>query len=109
MTENITDPHLLKSIEAFQETARIQEQKGIKKYGQHVNPSDDYDWLRMTMEELTDAVIYLQAEREKRKITVAAIKDIVNSSKMTNGEKALIEYLLFNLLGQLDSDTKGEA
>jgi hypothetical protein len=43
-----------------------QDEKGIEKYGQPLDPMDNYDWLYMAEEELADALKYFNAEREKR-------------------------------------------
>lgn len=61
----------------FIQTANSQERKGIQKYGQPLNPLDDYDWLEMAIEEQTDGFKYLVAEQEKRKFVVGKIRKLL--------------------------------
>src|SRR5690625_3510924 len=61
----------------FIQTANAQERKGIQKYGQPLNPLDNYCWLDMAMEEQTDGFKYLVAEQEKRKFVVAKIRKLL--------------------------------
>lgn len=58
--------HLENVKRRFNQVADEQERKGIRKYGQPLNPSDDYDWVDMTIEELVDATKYMLAEKHKR-------------------------------------------
>lgn len=66
--------HLNRSIEQFERTARKQEAKGFKKYGQTLNPLDDYNWLKMAEEEIVDAFKYLTAEQKKREVAIEKIR-----------------------------------
>lgn len=66
--------HLNESIKEFDRVARVQEKKGIMKYGQALDPLDRYDWLEMAKEELVDAFKYLQAEKEKRTFILDKIR-----------------------------------
>lgn len=69
--------HLEKVKEKFEETANQQELKGIEKYGQPLDPLDNYDWLKMALEEQVDGTKYLVAEMEKRKFIVNKIKRLL--------------------------------
>lgn len=74
--------HLSELIKDFKNNAETQEEKGIKKYGQALNPLDDYDWLEMAKEELVDAYKYLHAEHVKRKHIVAEIKKLTDDKEI---------------------------
>lgn len=58
--------HLENVKRQFVYVANQQERKGIEKYGKPLNPSDDYDWVDMAIEELVDATKYMLAEKHKR-------------------------------------------
>lgn len=54
-------------IRRFAGIAEKQEEKGLKKYEQTLDPMDTkWDWLLMAEEELVDGFKYLAAERERR-------------------------------------------
>lgn len=93
--------HLQNSVVKFSEVARSQEDKGIEKYGQALEPIDDYDWLEMAIEEQVDGFKYLHAEQKKREWTILMIRrvlaaDDLNLDEMING----IEYYLKKLEGK---------
>lgn len=70
--------HFEKSIVKFTKSARKQEDKGIKKYGQPLDPLDKhYDWLEMAIEEQVDGFKYLYAEQVKRKHIIDEIREII--------------------------------
>ena len=69
--------HLERVNKKFRDVAYHQEMKGIKKYGQPLNPLDDYDWLGMALEEQVDGTKYLVAEMEKRKFIVNEIRKLL--------------------------------
>lgn len=65
---------LLYTVEQFKQLAELQEQKGIKKYGQPLDPLDfNYDWLQMAEEEQVDGYKYLVAEQQKREFIIKKI------------------------------------
>lgn len=70
--------HLKRSIISFSNLANDQENKGIEKYGQPLDPMDDYDWLRMAQEELVDGYKYFEAERYKRDMVIRNIREILS-------------------------------
>ncbi|AEZ50553.1 hypothetical protein F400_gp106 [Bacillus phage BCD7] len=53
-------------MEEMTEVAVKQDEFGFKKYGQYLDPMDDYDWLNMATEELADLMKYMKAEQYKR-------------------------------------------
>lgn len=69
--------HLDKTVSEFNKVAYTQEMKGIQKYGQALDPLDDYDWLKMALEEQVDGTKYLVAEMEKRKFVVDKIRNLL--------------------------------
>lgn len=71
--------HLENTVIKFAETARTQEEKGIEKYGQPLNPLDSYDWLEMANEEMVDGYKYLVAEMEKRKFICNKIRKLTDN------------------------------
>lgn len=68
--------HLKDSIKAFEDVATDQEYKGLEKYGQPLNPLDNYDWLAMAKEESADEFKYLHAEQVKREFVVDKIRKL---------------------------------
>lgn len=66
--------HLQTVKDKFGQVADSQENKGIEKYGQPLNPLDTYDWLEMALEEQVDGTKYLIAEMEKRKFIAHKIR-----------------------------------
>ena len=70
--------HLQTSIDTFIDYAKAQEQKGIEKYGQPLDPLDNYCWLTMAIEEQVDGFQYLVAEMKKRKFVVDKIRKAIN-------------------------------
>ena len=68
--------HLQTVKNKFNQIADSQEDKGIEKYGQPLNPLDNYDWLGMALEEQVDGTKYLIAEMEKRKFIAEKIRSI---------------------------------
>lgn len=66
-----------KSIVKFIEVAKSQEEYGINKYGQPLNPLDNYDWLEMALEELVDGFKYLHAEQVKRRHVIKQIRKVI--------------------------------
>jgi len=90
--------HLQSSIDKFTSSAKSQEDKGIEKYGQPLDPLDDYDWLEMAIEEQVDGFKYLHAEQIKRQWAISNIRrtlsaDDLNLDEMINS----IEYYLTKL------------
>ena len=71
--------HLQTSIDTFIDYAQSQEQKGIEKYGQPLDPLEsNRDWLVMAIEEQVDGFQYLVAEMKKRKFVVDKIRKAIN-------------------------------
>ncbi|TFJ92161.1 hypothetical protein [Lentibacillus salicampi] len=77
---NLDHLHLTK--DKFSEMANIQERKGIMKYGQPLDPLDNYDWLEMAQEEQTDGYKYLVAEQEKRKFIANKIRRLTDDPEI---------------------------
>ncbi|MBN6206247.1 hypothetical protein JYK21_07270 [Ralstonia pickettii] len=69
--------HLDKTVSEFKKVAYTQEMKGIKKYGKPLDPMDNYDWLKMALEEQVDGTKYLVAEMEKRRFVVGRLKKLI--------------------------------
>jgi len=92
--------HLDRTKFLFGLVADSQEEKGIKKYGKPLEPSDNYDWLKMALEEQVDGTKYLVAEMEKRKLVRLQILEIVakNCDIQTYLE---VKRLLLSLEGKL--------
>lgn len=73
--------HLKSSINKFNEGAKKQEDKGIEKYGQPLDPLDNrYDWLEMAIEEQVDGFKYLHAEQVKRKHITDQIRLLIKNN-----------------------------
>jgi len=70
--------HLETTKKAFAEVSDLQEGKGIIKYGKPLDPLDNYDWLKMCLEEQVDGTKYLVAEMEKRKFVVDKIRKLID-------------------------------
>lgn len=71
--------HVKVSLEKFTEIVNEQEQKGINKYDQPIDPLDHrYDWLQMAMEEQVDGFQYLMAEYRKRQMITSKIRSLLN-------------------------------
>ena len=78
-------------VERFGRMAESQEQKGLQKYRQVLDPLDiRHDWLLMAEEELVDGYKYLNAERVRRAWIARAIDDILQRA--------------FVLLNELEND-----
>ncbi|OEH55917.1 hypothetical protein AQ616_18950 [Oceanobacillus sp. E9] len=76
--------HLERTKEQFSKTANIQEDKGILKYGQPLNPLDKYDWLEMAEQEQVDGYKYLIAEQVKRTFVVNKIRKITDDVEVNH-------------------------
>lgn len=70
--------HLDHAKIVFNHVADEQENKGIQKYGQALDPLDDYNWLEMAVEEQVDGFKYLTAEMEKRAYIVSMIRTVTD-------------------------------
>lgn len=90
--------HLERTKDKFNEVAVEQERKGILKYGQPLNPLDDYCWLSMALEEQVDGTKYLIAEMEKRKFIVNKIRKLLDY-KENSVSKTEINFWLDKLEG----------
>lgn len=69
-----TEKFLLRVIEK----AVSQDEFGLKKYNQYLNPMDSYDWLNMAFEEYVDLGKYIEAERYRRDNTLLNILRNIN-------------------------------
>ena len=74
--------HLQDSVDEFTQVALSQEKKGIQKYGQPLNPLDNYCWLDMASQELVDGFKYLHAEQVKRADICAKIRRLVDKPEV---------------------------
>ena len=74
--------HLNNSISEFDRVARLQERKGIMKYGKALDPLDKYNWLKMAKEESVDGFKYLQAEIEKREFILSKIRKLTDNEEI---------------------------
>lgn len=70
--------HVQLSIEDYTNTIHSQAEKGLEKYGQAMDPLDDYDWLEMATEELIDGHQYVVAEKRKREYIVSKIRRLLD-------------------------------
>lgn len=68
--------HLEHTKDEFIKIANSQEQKGIEKYGQPLDPLDSYNWRRMAKEEAVDLFKYLEAEEEKTSFITSKIREL---------------------------------
>ena len=71
-----TEKFLLRVIEK----AVSQDEFGLKKYNQYLNPMDNYDWLNMAFEEYVDLGKYIEAERYRRDVILLNV--LININKM---------------------------
>jgi len=95
----IGDENFIKSVIEFINVASHQESKGMEKYGQGLDPLDDYDWLSMAVEEQVDGYKYLHAEMIKRAHIVNEIRKVIeNDVHPSVGDK--VNDLLNKLEGQ---------
>lgn len=68
----------LDSLNKFTEVLHKQNEKGLEKYGQPLDPLDKrYDFLEMLLEELVDAVQYARSEQIKRKYAADEIRRVI--------------------------------
>ena len=76
--------HLKSSIDKFTDGAKKQEDKGVTKYGQPLDPLDkNYDWLEMAIEEQVDGFKYLHAEQVKRKHITDQIRLLIKNNTIS--------------------------
>lgn len=88
------------SLEKFTEVLNKQNEKGLEKYGQALDPLDRrYDFLEMILEELIDGVQYARAEQLKRKHIAEQIRKAIkgNSIGMVYDK---VDALLVQLVGK---------
>lgn len=67
----------LSALYKFKEMLDYQNKKGLAKYGQPLNPMDNYDWTNMALEENIDQFQYLYAEQVKKKYVINEIREII--------------------------------
>jgi hypothetical protein len=91
--------HLERCIVRFEDVAISQETKGIAKYGQPLDPMDNrWDWAEMAMEELVDAVKYVECERVKRNRTISAsISALVELKKQLPESAPMVQGIIDRL------------
>lgn len=68
----------------FSIVAENQENKGIEKYGQPLEPMDGYDWLEMAEQEQVDGYKYLVAEQVKRQRVIGRIREKTNDIEINH-------------------------
>lgn len=102
---------LSKVLQTFDRVAIRQEEYGIDKYGEPLDPfNKKHDWLNMSLEELTDGFKYLVAERERRD---QFVREIMNHVKLVRkglqeSEIDSTEYQYINLqLKAIESKCEG--
>lgn len=91
-------------MEEITEVAVKQDEFGFKKYGQYLDPMDDYDWLNMATEELADLMKYMKAEHKKRDIVLKEVDfklDMILENLKNTGHTGSI-----SLLKQIKSDIR---
>lgn len=88
--------HVKKSQQSYIDVSNKQAEKGLEKYGQALDPLDNYDWLRMAEEEIIDNHQYLIAERKKR----AFIVDKIRNLTIESDKRDEIYYWLDRLIGK---------
>lgn len=102
-----TEKFLLRVIEK----AVSQDEFGLKKYNQYLNPMDGYDWLNMAFEEYVDLGKYIEAERYRRDVTLLNILRNINKMRgkieknWENFNPQLIKDIIM-LLDALEVDIK---
>lgn len=75
-------------VNEFEKTMLSQDEKGMDKYGQALDPFDTkYDWLEMAEEELADLIKYFKAEQHKRNFILKEILEIVVETSIDADEK----------------------
>jgi hypothetical protein len=86
-------------VEFFVKKTNDQDEFGIKKYGQPLDPMDTrHDWLNMAGDELVDCFKYFIAERERRDNVLLKVDSRLNkvhsiltdNKPLTNYDKQLI-------------------
>ena len=92
--------HLELSKKMYSLTATKQAVKGLRRYGQGLDPLESgRDWLQMLDEEIIDAHQYLVAEAVKRKFIVNKIRTLLNQ-KDNYLSKTEIHFWLDKLEGE---------
>lgn len=91
--------HLNDTLIDFAHVANEQEMKGIKKYGQPLDPDDSYDWLEMAKEEQVDGYKYLLAEQVRRNRVIDDIRKVISTNV-----KPCIADKINSLLKELEGD-----
>ena len=96
-----TEKFLLRVIEK----AVSQDEFGLKKYNQYLNPMDGYDWLNMAFEEYVDLGKYIEAERYRRDVTLLNILRNINKmrSKIEKNWENFNPQLIKDIIMLLDA------
>lgn len=76
--------HLRFVKQKFIISADAQENKGIEKYGQPLEPMDNYDWLEMAEQEQVDGYKYLVAEQVKRQKVIGKIRNLTDDMEINH-------------------------
>ena len=107
----IKAPFTEKFLDRVIEKAVSQDEFGLKKYGQYLNPMEGYDWLNMAFEEYVDLGKYIEAERYRRDVILSNV--LLNISRMRdkiekNGENFNPQLIkdISRLLDVLEVDIK---
>lgn len=85
--------HVQTSIEDYKNTIHNQSQKGLEKYGQPMDPLDNYNWLQMAKEELVDGHQYLKAEEIKRNFVCNKIRGLLNYKENSVSKTEILHWL----------------
>lgn len=77
---------MLKNVEQF---ADNQDQFGFAKYGKPLDSRMNYDWLGMVMEEMVDALKYIQCEKERKDMVTSILHVAIEKKNWTLVQEAL--------------------
>lgn len=85
--------HVQLSIEDYINTIHSQAEKGLEKYGQGLDPLDNFDWLDMASEELIDGHQYIVAEKRKREFICSKIRGLLNYKDNSVSRTEILHWL----------------
>lgn len=63
-----------KAILTLKQVMEAQDEFGIRKYGKELNHRDNYDWMKMFLEEFADGLKYIQCEIENKQEVILILK-----------------------------------
>jgi len=93
MPKQTEKDHVQISIEDYISTIQKQAEKGTEKYGQPMDPLDNYDWLDMASEELIDGHQYIVAEKRKRAFVCNKIRGLLNYKDNSVSKTEILHWL----------------